>query len=508
MFDKPLTTQTQGDDKYVIPPENDPKLGKWSYNKFEIAKKDKDKKNFHRRWLQNYRLKRGEHFRIKNSRFPLIPVNIFHVAVSRTKANLTDNKPRFEVAANDETQESYASMYNAASEQWWKRTNQQLELSMTVDNQETFGTTVEKMIFNPELEGGIGDAETNIVDPFKFFPWPGITKIQKMPHLFEIDILELATIRKMFPEKGHLVKADQEHSDKLTGKERENVMGGTSLASGQYSHLPNNYVDTGEGKPPISIDRAMVIMHWMKDFTMVPVYEDRPIPLRDEEGDVLDDLGQPVMAHDDFGNPLIEQVQVGEELKYPGGIRVVFTANSGKIVLSDNANPSINPNMPKEQAVRTYLWDRYPYQKSDAMTDNSNFFGPSIIEQIEVMGRELNKKVSQIAAHIDRQVKPTLIMPQTAGIPEHRISNQAGQQWFPTNQIASQFIRYLDVPSLPSDYYNYLEMLMKLVEMITGLNDVTEGRKPKGIAAASAIVALQEKAETTSPELVHRRTQD
>jgi hypothetical protein len=179
----------------------------------------------------------------------------------------------------------------------------------------------------------------------------------------------------------------------------------------------------------------------------------------------------------------------------------VHVTNQGRVVLSDTKNPSINPTLPLEQVSQAFLFDRYPYIKNDSNVDMSNFWGYSVIEQIEVLGKELNKKISQVAAHIDRAVRPTTIIPKNSGLEASQITNQPGQRWF-VNLAASQFIRNLDMPSLPADYAMYIRLLLELVDTITGLNDVTQGRKPKGVSAASAIVALQEKAETMLREKV------
>ena len=107
-----------------LPPEGDKKLGKFLYNKFTICKQEKDRLNLHSKWMRNYELKRGRHFKTTNSKWPLVPINIFYIAVSRTKAHLTDSKPRFEIVAHDENSQEQAPIMNSAANNWWKRTMQ------------------------------------------------------------------------------------------------------------------------------------------------------------------------------------------------------------------------------------------------------------------------------------------------------------------------------------------------------------------------------------------------
>lgn len=494
-----------------LPPEGDEKLGKFLWDKFTICKNEKDRLNLHSKWMKNYELKRGRHFKTTNTKWPLVPVNIFYVAVSRTKAHLTDSKPRFEIVAHNEDAQGQAPIINSAAANWWKRTMQLKKHADSIDNGETYGSTIEKMIFNPSLEGGKGDVETVVVDPFKVFPWPGVREIQKMPYFNEIEIMELEEIHRIWPDSEGKIKPDAQFStNTLVGKERELIKAGTLADHRAEGNLPNNFAPSGGKVSELSIGRAMIVEVWIKDFTMIDEEEEQPVIIE-----------RPLLAEDDipesitFGQTIdtgemeevetgeIQMVKTGRKLpKYPGFIRVVHFANEGKLILDDKPNPSINPTLPQEQTENTYLFDKIPYLKTDSNTDTSNFWSFSVIEQIEILGKEINKKISQVAAYIDKTVRPTLIMPKTAGIESHNISNLPGQVWYPSNHVVSQFIRYMQVPSLPSDFYNYIQLLLTLVDNITGIQDVTEGRKPKGISAASAIIALQEKAQTMFREKI------
>jgi len=484
-----------------LPQTGDPNVGKFFYGKFQIAKKEKDRLNLHAKWFRNYELKRGRHFKnTTSSKYPLVPVNLAYVAISRTKANLTDNKPRFEIVAHDEMSEMHVPVMNDVAIAWWKRTKQQKTLSDSVDNSETYGTTIEKSVFDTQFEAGLGDVDNIVVDPFKFFPWPGVKDIQRMPFLFEIEILELDEIRRRWPETGSDVMPDKQWSN-LIGKDRELIKAGTLADRKATDNLPNDYAPSG-GKHTVGVERAMIIECWCKDYTMEDVIEQQPvyqIPPEMEGMDVEDyinEFGQepPIAGY--------EEVVTGQRPKYAGFIRNIHLANDGKIVLDDVSNPSINPNLAPTITQNTYLFDKYPFMKNDSNTDTSNFWAFSVIEQIEILIKEINKKVSQIAAYIDKTVRPTQIIPKGLGIESSHISNLPGQIYWPNNPMMSQYIRYLQIPPLPSDFYNYLELVLKLVDVITGIHDVTEGRKPKGISAASAIIALQEKAQTMFREKI------
>ena len=481
------------------PPEGHPAVGQWVYESFLIAKKDMDRLKWHEKWFRNHELVRGKHFRNQQAgagsresrgRYPRVPVNLFHVAWTTTVANLTDNKPKFDIVPHDELAKGRQPIMNGAASAWWRRTGQQRTLSATAKNSEKYGTTVEKMIWASELDGGRGDIDTVVVDPYRFYPWPGIQNIQHMPRLYEVDVVSLEEVKHLWPDTSEKVVAEQSLT-KILGRDRDEVRAGSLAGGRRTNNLPNTYAE-GEGNTnkDMRIENAFVIECWCKDFTMVPEMVTQPVT-------IIDQTGNPLPLIDDLGQPILETVETGRDLpKYPGFIRMIHVTNNGKVVLDDMPNPSINPNLEPERAQNTYLWDRYPYQSGDSYSDESNFWGYSIVEQIEVLVLEINRKVSQISAYIDKTARPTLINPKNSGIDSHKISNLPGTQLRPASHTMAQFIRYLDMPSLPSDFYKYIEMLLRLVDVITGIHEVTEGRKPAGISSGVAIAQLQEKAQT------------
>jgi hypothetical protein len=469
-----------------IPPEGDSDVGPFFWGKFDIARREKNRLRMNEKWMRNYELRRGKLFQRNNAKVPLVPVNLFYHAVNRTKANLTDNSPRFEIMEHQKGSEQYAFQLNAAANYWWRYNDQQLSLDESIDNSETYGTSIEKAYFNPALEGGIGDVEFAIVDPFKFFPWPGMRHLQKMPMVFEVEVLELNEIRRRWPKTGQKVRAEAEWSQ-MVGKRREEVKAGGLQKTDTTNNLPNNYVD-GETQAKGSysdLHRALVVEVWVRDYSTVEEEIEEPVQTPAPDGTVVQETA-------------LRKIQVP---KYPGNIRVVHLTNSGKVVLDDVPNPSINPVLPLQQQMESYLYDKYPYIKNVSNLDMSNFWGYSVIEQIEVLVKELNKKLSQVAAHLDKTVRPTTIIPKNAGIDANQISNMAGQRWF-VNMAAAQFIRHLDMPSLPADFPRYIEIIKEFVDIITGLHEVQQGKSPKGVSAAAAILALQEKAATMLREKV------
>jgi hypothetical protein len=57
-------------------------------------------------------------------------------------------------------------------------------------------------------------------------------------------------------------------------------------------------------------------------------------------------------------------------------------------------------------------------------------------------------------------------------------------------------VEYMIPPSLPASSFTFIEVIMRLIDTVTGVQDVTQGKQPTGITAASAIGLLQEAAQT------------
>lgn len=56
-------------------------------------------------------------------------------------------------------------------------------------------------------------------------------------------------------------------------------------------------------------------------------------------------------------------------------------------------------------------------------------------------------------------------------------------------------VDWVQPPNIPASTFQFIDLLMRLNDVVTGVHDVTEGRKPTGITAGNAIIALQEAAQ-------------
>lgn len=493
--------------KLSPPPEGASGVGPWCWQFYETCRRHRDKQGLPQLWVHFHELFRGRIFKHR-SQWSKIVANLFFKNINSLKNNITDNKPRADISSTGETGQEIAAAWQKRYDTWWDSRRQQDNLSASVFRSELMGYQCDQMIYNPDLEGGTGEIETKRWDTFSVCFYPGHIDVQTQPGMVVFKALEIGEIIDLWPEAEGQVKPDAEYSE-LLAEGRQWVRGNRNNDLRPMGYAASYVVPEGDGQQTpgdsrYGIQRALVIWVWVKDFTMIwvdprtgeqvksqkPIETGQMVPVVDPE------TGQPVVNPDTgeiFVQP--EIIQPEQWSKYPGFIRCVAITNKGNLVLSDDLNPSINPNLPRQVACNCYLWDKFPFIKRLSISDDMSEFGLSIVEQIESLVIEICKKLTQYGAHLGGLCRNPLILPKGCGVDRNQVNNLINRVWEPVAGLAAQ-IKYLDVPPAPTDIITFLELCIRLVDMITGITDVSEGRKPQGIEAARAIAALQEKAQT------------
>ena len=432
-----------------LPPASDQdKTGQFAFELFETAKMERERLQLPDRWIDNFRLYRGDH-KAGNSKKNFVPINLYFANVERTKANITARKPVAEVEDLDGGDDRADVILTAKTLKWWKDTGQQKKLGTTALKMEKYGITIEKPVYDVEK----GQADVTIVDCFSFFPAPG--------HYEDISD-ECPYVAHAYPEPIEGVEAkfgvdDVEPDDvySLLGEEREEyrptvsgTRSTTTSATGNYKSVKSmSSSSTGN----VRENRALVIELWIRD------------------------------ANRDL---------------YPDGVRVITFTNSGRLVLADRRNPNINwvlfdrdPTL----VMKSHAWGRFPFFKANSYEDTTSIWGFAAAEQVADLNYKIDEIVSRIIAYIMRSINPPLVIPKDIGIKRSQLSNKPGLVLMPTNAAMSQYIRYVPVPNLPSNFFQALEMILGFFDRIYQIEDADRGQAPNGVIAASAIVALQER---------------
>ena len=458
-------------DTCIIPATGEKDTGKAIFELLHKVVKDKQDIGVHDRIKRNHQLRQGKHWKMDTGKVPLISANLIFNHMTKNVNLLTDNNPVFNVAkignVEDVDEDAYDKIQRLA-EHWWNETEQQELFEDSVLEGEEYGITIEHMKFNRELEWGIGEVETIVVDPLYFGFYPTKLKsprdIQKAEALFYYYPMSVREIKRRWPKTGAKVKPDEQLLAELADDRREinqkkdsesKTYGALiTLASSIKQILSFKFDAQGDEEQTLTCEC------WVKDYSYVT----------NEDG--------------------------SKEPKYPGFIRRVIACNGGAVVLADDPNPSINPTLEFEVARKSYLFDRFPFYARNSVRDNSSAWGNSDLEQLEQLNMEFNKSLSQLVITKDRKARSKIINPKTSGVAEEEFTNISGVIE-PVNSVEAAAIRYLTFDGDTNDFHESLNLFKEIFYTIAGTFELEQANTPgKNVIAYKAIAALIEQAST------------
>jgi hypothetical protein len=446
---------------------------------FDIVEKiikDKDDKGLSYWWKRCYELVRNKFWKQSSDQYVLTTANLIYTHFTRVVNQLTDHEPTFNVVPiGDGVDEQAIDKYDIlikVIDYWWRETEQQDTYDDTVRNGETYGTPIEKYVFNMDLAEGLGDVEVIPVDPFHFGFWPldakKPSKCQMMVHYRPMQVSE---VRRIWGDAADEVIADKKLIDKM-GEERRSVspMGDKSLSGGYSATFSaTSKLITGRGgagtQPDDEDDIVVVADAWIRDWTQDTRKE------KDGEGNDIE-VSQP---------------------KYKGGIRRVVTCNFGEVILEDKDNPSINPELEDDLARKTFLYYNFPFGVGASIKDTTTVYGRTIFEQLYPLQADINVTLTQLKTLKDKSARRKLVNPLTSGVSNGQLTNSAGII-NPTNVMEGQGIQWLNDPGIPADLVNHLETLKALFFLVSGSFDIDQAKMgSSNVVAYKAINALLER---------------
>jgi len=476
-----LTKPTHQPDTRLIPAEGDKDLGIKIFGILDKVFKDKQKLGLPARMKRNTELVKNKFWKSTSKEVPLTSANLIYVHVRQVVNQLTDNNPTFEITplglTDDEQEKAYDKLRNTA-DFWWRNTEQQALYRKSVWSGEVNGTAIEKVVFNPELEMGIGEVETVMVDPFHFGVFPlDCTDLQKAEVILHFRPYTVREVKRMWGDKAAEVQADNALIKEL-GDDRRDIIGGSPDPNRGYygsvgstvKHILNS---AGDGEE--LDEQVLVVEAWVRDRSVVS--EERVVESTTTESGEIEVV-----------------VEKTTRPRYRGEIRRIITCNLGKVVLEDRDNPSINPELPEEMARKTYLYDKFPFSVGQSVENPFSIWGDDDIMQLSPLLTEINKTLSQLTYFKDKSVRSKFINPQDSGIRNNELTNTSGVL-NPTNSITAQGLRWVEPPAMQMDLVQYLDIYKGLFFLISGSFDVNQADFPgQDVIAYKAIAALLENA--------------
>ena len=165
---------------------------------------------------------------------------------------------------------------------------------------------------------------------------------------------------------------------------------------------------------------------------------------------------------------------------------------SGDVVL-DIMGGEYDSN-PELKELPVYGHNKFPFTKVCDYNNDKEFWGTGEIELVEVLQNLINAYEAQI-------IDNTRLMGNAQWVVNKALSGLSEEDaWIFDNTPGRVVFTHNDgvrrEPGVPIPHHipEHLERLIHWLEQITGVFDVVQGRRPVGVRAASAIIALQEAA--------------
>jgi hypothetical protein len=468
-----------------VPPKNDPDVGEFAFSLFEAAKNEKERLGKHDDFNNNFALYRGNQDTQQSGRKGaprkkkvLTPINLYFANVERTVSNITAREPTGEVVDLDGQGDGSENILSIVLKKWWKDTNQQSKTRASSRQMEIYGFTSEK----PYWDKGRFRPDIAVTDPYSIFPCPGNWDniAEEAPYICYAYIDFVSSIESIFKVKD--IAKDDAYDLMGTVRETYKTQGyGIEKSIGNYTDAMTVTREVA-GQDTKILERCLVIEVWLRD--------DRETEEKTEEPFI-----------DENGAPQVRITTIKKKV-YRDGIRKITISKSkdpaiksGIIILDDNANPNLNPELADELASTTYPWGRLPCYVANSYKDGVTIYGFAAAEQVGDLIVKINLIFSKLINYVINVMAPPLIVQQHCGITKEMIENSISKPGrmvlMPT--IPNARIEFMQIPNLPETFFRVLELLIRNFDRIYAIEDADRGQAPNGVIAYAAIQALQER---------------
>jgi hypothetical protein len=163
--------------------------------------------------------------------------------------------------------------------------------------------------------------------------------------------------------------------------------------------------------------------------------------------------------------------------KYPRG-RVVTIAPELDLLLSDKHLP--------------YKDGKFPFKLLKCYDVPFEFWGKGEVEQLLSPQTYINELMNQIIDNAKLTANMPWVIDKNSGIGRGQLTNRPG---LIVRKNPGSDVKRLAPPPMPAYVQEIIQTLKNDIEIISGVHEVTQGRKPGSVSAASAIAALQEAAQ-------------
>ena len=414
-------------------------MARFVFSSYKEAKKFKS--SFDKEWPTWEKIYAGQHWNGPRADWKSTPVVNYCFSVVETIVPImTDSNPTVLTAPEDPSDMQTAEIIGQCVKRILRNTQYQQKVTRTTRTALKLGTALQKVWWNQSLHNGKGDVEVSAIHPAHAFPAPGAVDIQGASFFIYAANIPINYIEEIYPECKGKIKPGVWEED-------------LTVESGTYTSQGGGSGGSQVIGPVQSTDSTGLAAGTTTSW---------PIGANPHSG-VLDRAKIATMI----------------EMWHKKNGRVWLTVVANGVVLRDDESP--------------FKHNLYPFARLLDYDVAESFWGMGEIQQLEKLQDFINKRRGQSQDILKICASPPLIADSNSGINPKAMVARPGTIIYKT---PGTDVHWLQPPNIPAALFDVQQMDRQDVDSISGVQDVTQGRKPSGIEAASAIIELQEAAQT------------
>lgn len=378
-------------------------------------------------------------------------------------AYVTDPRPSIELAP--------AVLPNSEQYNWWMErcwdlqtvcdsllhtSRAEAETTKFVNDGYKYGTGISKTTWDQALDGGLGNARLDRVNPYCFYPDPNATNEVDGSFYIEVRNVSLQELDRRYPGAAtrltpttvdHDEPFDPLHPSTQAPRANPGAISGTG-----YDGQPAPSTSSNWGLPGQS-NRASIPSGeevYGSNVTLIECW----VRQHEHVSPILDVPKIPTATVDTW--------------------RCIVVVGNRVLLDCDATDLYGHPNHP---------YSRY------VIEDEGTFWGQSMVELLAPAQREINKGLAAISHNLDLLGNPVLKETARANIDRSLITNKPGQR---LRVGDGGDVDWLTPPPIHPLHLQMVQFYIEEMERISGLNAISRGQNPGGRTSADVVSSMQE----------------
>lgn len=405
-----------------------------------------------------------------------VVTNLCFSTVETVHPVMTEQKPRPECVPRRQ----YDPDHIAAIEEYstWVMDTTEFDLAYHMNTREKlkYGWCVTLMVV---------DARTGICFPkvfsvFDFYKDPYCRHEDEMEYFFLAAPCPTAWLQEQYPEKAKDIVADNIASPAYDVLERpyfdafdaggsysslDSLVGGSFNLEGEAPKSGGQPLVTPESGHMTDTGTTFLLRLFVRDRRRIPVQYRGDIATKDEGGETF--------VHTPSARNFVRHEPVAES----GWVCVPMTA-SGTLLRPHVVDPCFLGS---------------PVEIGRDYAQAGRFYCPGELDHAIPLNRSINYRKNALQHSLGYETVPILVADSDTGIDIDQRSVEPGDV---LKKLRGSIISWLDFKGAASGQFEMLALDKGDLQQVTGVQDVSQGRRPEGIEAAAAIRNLQDAAQT------------